>query len=77
MRVSINDDNYLVKITDFLLKKGVVIITDVIPKKECDFYMHHLVSSFENLGTGISRFNLDTWVDFNLPHKQNLVYFNR
>ena len=46
---------------------GVVVVENVLPTERCDSVMNGIVSSFEQLGTGITREKAETWTDFYTP----------
>lgn len=66
--ISFSDPDFESKLIRLFRSDGVVAITDVMSKEQCDKYMDGLVSIAENLDTGVDRRNCKkTWLDENLP----------
>lgn len=61
------DFNNISKIPEILKKYGVVVIENVYSKQECDDMMNDVVTSIEQLGSGIDRNDVKTWKKENLP----------
>jgi len=55
------------KIADAFKDQGVVVITDFFDEEFCNDKMERMVSSFEKLGSGVDRNDMDTWKPENLP----------
>lgn len=66
--VSYDDPNFATILIDAFKEDGVVVISNVFTKTECDNYVDKIVSNVENLGTGVNRNKCkDTWIDEKLP----------
>lgn len=66
--ISLNDPNFKDKLLAEYKTNGLVVITDVISDTECDNFMDRIVDSFERLGTGIDKNDINkTWTVYNTP----------
>lgn len=68
LTISYDDADFSNKLIDAFKNDGVVVISNVFTKLECDNYVDNIVTNIENLGTGVKRTRCkDTWLDENLP----------
>lgn len=66
--ISYDDLDFESKLVESFKEYGVVVISNVMTKEECDNYVDSIVTNIENVGVNINRNNCkDTWLDENLP----------
>lgn len=65
--ISFNDVNFKQKLVNEYKENGLVVINDVFTDNECDNLMDGIITSFEQLGTGIDKNKLETWTTYNTP----------
>ena len=66
--VSYDDVDFRKKVIAMIKRDGFVVVTDVFSDDQCDEHVSNIVGSFEQLGTGIDRANVEeTWTRYNLP----------
>lgn len=66
--VNFNDNNFEEKLINIFSEHGVAIITNVFTPEYCDERIGEILNTFEALGTGIDRNDLEnTWIRENLP----------
>lgn len=74
--VSYKDLEYKSKLKDAFRIYGVVVITDVLDKPQCDQFVDQLVGVVENLGSGVRRTNCkSTWINEKLPPQTRVGQF--
>lgn len=65
--VSILDVDFETKLAAAFVQDGLAVITDILSDQDCDHKVGQVYDYFEQLGTGLDRFDLATWTDKNLP----------
>lgn len=68
LTISYDDAEFSTKLVEAFKEYGVVVISNVMPKSVCDNHVDKIVTTIENLGTGVKRNKCkETWTDYNLP----------
>jgi hypothetical protein len=65
--VSFKSDKFKQNLLKAYQDYGMCVITDVISPDKCDSIMNQIITSFENLGSGLDRNNLKTWNKYRTP----------
>ena len=74
--ISFDDPDFETKLVESFKSDGVVVISDVMTKSECDNHVDNIVGTVENLGTGVKRGKCEeTWLDDRLPPQTRLGLF--
>ena len=58
--LSIDSLNFKENLISTIKKDGYVVITNIFSNIKCDLYVNDIVSYFENLKTGVCRYDLQS-----------------